>query len=1233
MNLSEERNYQKLLDTLAAMGLSEGNRQLAERYFEPGTDENEALLSQAERENFYQLPEEDRRKCWDYAAHLKKRGSRDALARFVHFAAAAGGSTACYVLTPYAYFGWSVKDLQEYMTKPQSMAVRAELTVWNQYSLNWPNLRELQQEIAKNPADALRAMELCYNQYDNAKVLLAALYLYKRTPRKESRGLINGLLGAVFGDKSRKAEDASGTADGAGAGKPSAAEGDGAGSTAAFLVSNLIDSLPAVCSPQITREDEKKILEDYVRRGRPYGPLPQEVYGALRGKQAPPYLLTLLSGCAFLAQEHSPSLLAFLQVMSVLHPENTLNACRQMSEPAYFKERLPVLEKILPVGEPVLVEWYVKSRTAEGLRRMAAQCPEIVLAEALKPSTGTEEYQFISEQVRQANPALFQRMNREGGGEYMEKLLNELTADTVFQNGREEAKRYLRGEAPADSLYPFAYSWRGGYGYYARGFQTLKTIRAKDSGLYERALVLEALKAQGAYFAYEFLPRGRDSLLMKEKIEELIKILERGGLSIQYIADAMEGIYSSYYSEQDKNHFLDGAVNALARRFMARREEFLTALKNSTSVGRDICLRVLDVYWEKEKDAILACAQDSSKQVRATLALICAGHRAWEPEMLAFLSSKKGQERELAVRVLKSWGAEAYQEELRKALETEKSKGVRELLLTCVESTEGNGGAQGASGVPAGSAPSSGGGAGAPGAGGTAACESPEALAARVLKGGKKRKVSWAFETPFSQVHRTNGEPASEDYLAAILAAYADRTAAGPSPEAARLAGALAGEELFVFARELFDKWLSAGAEAKKKWVLYAASIHGGEGIVPLFKKQIEEWPQHARGAMAAEAVKALALNGSAQALLLVDQISRKFKFRQVKEAAGSALDEAAVSLGVSRAELEDRIVPDLGFGEDMGRTFDYGPRSFQVYLTPALELEVFDSEKKRLKNMPAPGKRDDTEKAAAAYEAFKQLKKQVKTVAANQRLRLEQALTAERLWRAGAWRELFVKNPVMHQFAIGLIWGVYENGALKDTFRYMEDGSFNTVDEEEYDFPEEGMIGLIHPIELTGEDLASWKEQLADYEVVQPIEQLSRPVYRVTEEEKGKMELARFGGMLINGLSLSGKLQAMGWYRGSVQDAGVYTTFYREDGEIGVELEFSGSYVGDENEEVTVYGAAFYRAGTVKRGSYVYDTIKAGDRYALDAVPPRYFSETVLQLTKATAASKERLEYPACRE
>ena len=83
----------------------------------------------------------------------------------------------------------------------------------------------------------------------------------------------------------------------------------------------------------------------------------------------------------------------------------------------------------------------------------------------------------------------------------------------------------------------------------------------------------------------------------------------------------------------------------------------------------------------------------------------------------------------------------------------------------------------------------------------------------------------------------------------------------------------------------------------------------------------------------------------------------------------------------------------------------------------------------------------------------------------------------------------------------------------------------------------------------------------------------------------------------------------------------------------MGVELEFSGCYVGDENDEVTVYGAAFYRSGTVKRGSYVYDTIKKENQHKLDEVSPRYFSEIILQITKATASSQEQLPYPACKK
>ncbi|MDE5824775.1 MAG: DUF4132 domain-containing protein, partial [Lachnospiraceae bacterium] len=194
---------------------------------------------------------------------------------------------------------------------------------------------------------------------------------------------------------------------------------------------------------------------------------------------------------------------------------------------------------------------------------------------------------------------------------------------------------------------------------------------------------------------------------------------------------------------------------------------------------------------------------------------------------------------------------------------------------------------------------------------------------------------------------------------------------------------------------------------------------------------------------------------------------------------------------------------------------------------------------------------------------------------------------------------------------------------------RYMEDGSFNTQDEEEYELPKEARISLVHPMELSDEEKTAWKEQLADYEITQPIEQLDRAVYYVTEEEANRKSMERFGGCIVNDMSLNGKLTGLGWYRGSVQDGGSFNTYYREDAELGmgVELHFSGSGIGGFFEEVTVYDARFYKAGDVKRGSYVYDEADREKAYFLKDVPPRYFSEMVLQLAKATASSQEKDE------
>ena len=99
-----------------------------------------------------------------------------------------------------------------------------------------------------------------------------------------------------------------------------------------------------------------------------------------------------------------------------------------------------------------------------------------------------------------------------------------------------------------------------------------------------------------------------------------------------------------------------------------------------------------------------------------------------------------------------------------------------------------------------------------------------------------------------------------------------------------------------------------------------------------------------------------------------------------------------------------------------------------------------------------------------------------------------------------------------------------------------------------------------------------------------------------------------------------------MGWYKGSVQDAGCYYTYYRDDVAkgISVQLRFSGNYVADQDEEVTVYDAVFYSTGTISYGSYVYDELKEEKCIVLSKLPGRCLSEVILQLEKATASSTE---------
>ncbi|WP_017210629.1 DUF4132 domain-containing protein [Clostridium beijerinckii] len=690
------------------------------------------------------------------------------------------------------------------------------------------------------------------------------------------------------------------------------------------------------------------------------------------------------------------------------------------------------------------------------------------------------------------------------------------------------------------------------------------------------------------YLKYEGKKASEDDL------NSYIELLVNCGASIKnYICYLGHCAFGNYV----RNSLSSQAVKIIEKLIETKEDEVIENIPNCDAESRKGILETLNKTLEETKSAkiLIEYLGDSSKVVKETVIKLLSSSKIKQQMVITSLSSKKQAVRESAVKVLLKSSDEKALRALNKALEVEKSEKIKALIrdaLNLESDLEENN-------------------------------EELDILkyCKQGLKGNKAATLRWLNCDTLTKVKFKDSEAYAEsEIIKYMLVCYASCIEIGLSSEALKVGELLDKKDLSKLALEILQRWLDAGAESKKKWVLPFASVYGDYEVISLLKKNIEEWPKNSRGAIASEAVRALALNGSNEALIIVDNISRKFKFKQVKNAAASALKFAAEQMGIDIEELSDRIVPNLGFDVRGERIFDYGDRKFIASLTSELTLEITDESGKKLKSLPAPAKKDDEVKAKEASAEFKNLKKQLKTVANIQAIRLEMALSSNRKWTKESWIKLFVENPIMHKFAIGLVWGIYKDNVLTDSFRYMEDGSFNTKDEEEYELEDGMIIGIVHPIELNSEDTALWKEQFENYEIKQPFEQLNREIFTVTEEERNRNTIERFGGVMLNGLSLLGKLTDFGWIRGAIGDGGGYYAFYKEDNNHKVEvgLNFSGVSVGYESEEVTVYDLCFYKLGTMSKYAYINEKTQKQNTISIGTLPERFFSEILYQVSRA---------------
>ncbi|WP_329518520.1 DUF4132 domain-containing protein [Spirillospora sp. NBC_01491] len=391
-------------------------------------------------------------------------------------------------------------------------------------------------------------------------------------------------------------------------------------------------------------------------------------------------------------------------------------------------------------------------------------------------------------------------------------------------------------------------------------------------------------------------------------------------------------------------------------------------------------------------------------------------------------------------------------------------------------------------------------------------------------------------------------------------------------------------------------------------WMAHALKHLGDEQTVRRLTSVINRWSKadawRNKGWNALEVHTSV---GTDVALRFLHQISQKAADRKrIRPQAEALLNKIAKERGLTSEQLADRLVPDFGLDAEGGMTLDYGPRSFRVGFDEQLKPYVVDDTGKLRKALPKPGAKDDPELAPAAYQRFTALKKDVRTIAADQIARLEAAMVTGRRWTPGDFRAFLVDHPLMWHIARRLVWTADDR-----PFRIAEDRTFAGVDDQGFDPSPTARIGLPHPYHL-GDTVKAWSDVLADYEILQPFPQLGREVHPLTEEERGGHRLGRFEGVTVP-IGRVLKLTRLGWERGAPEDNGVATLISRPVGtcwavvqlDPGIPVGAVDAFPEQRIEDVGVYAAPYWR--------------RSKNSPVLGTLDPVTASELIAELTELT--------------
>jgi predicted hydrolase (HD superfamily) len=684
--------------------------------------------------------------------------------------------------------------------------------------------------------------------------------------------------------------------------------------------------------------------------------------------------------------------------------------------------------------------------------------------------------------------------------------------------------------------------------------------------------------------------------------EQIDYILTQEGLKArEYLHELMK-----YYQNVDED-VLETIVRHLGQEGLELLMEGLKVDINQSYSGPSYYRKFFALLSKLDYSAyypqIWALAKHKSKKMRemAAVTLSKLGETAI-PEATALLNAKSGDHRQTGALILSLIPGDTSRKLLVDALNQEKNDDARDLMLESLAATMPQLG-------------------------------TPEALAEKVAGAKSRGKLEkplekWLDDEALPKLYwKDSGKEIDALTIRFLLYRQSRAKDIRPDIEAKPLLNAIDRTQSGAFANKLLKMYFESGADAKQKFCLTLGGLLGDNDTIDLLKSRVTQWADASRGKMAEYAVKALALSGTNKALRMVEFFSRKYKSKNknIGEAARQAFVIAAEELGVTAYELADSIIPDFGF-DGLFREFTVKDEPFRAFIDNNFKLAYLNEDNKLMKSPP---KGTDKE----LVEEFKEIGKEIRDIVKSQSSRLEQYLVIQRKWPVEKWQGFFMGNPVMFAYAVRLIWGIYDtDGNLLFTFRCLEDQTLVNRENDEFELPEEHLIGMVHPISLSSEDIDFWTEHLADSDIEPIFPQLNRPVVSLKEEDQAKKMSYQFQHVKVGGYHFVGQMDKLGWSRGSVIDGGGISSYYKNfpDLAIAAFINVEGIGVGYYDDDAVMQELYFVKMGSIAIGSYTYDEPSDTNDPRLivfEQVPPIVYSEVFSDLQQLVPQTEEAEE------